>query len=577
MPYILTLFLACAVLSAKAATPGVPTIDWSDRNYALVKIDHEATSYEKLIKITSNVEVPVSWNVWSGDAGDVAYVLFDGKQMYKGDAAVKKAVVSVDKGGTFDMTVKLCNVDGCSTSSAVKVVVADTDGSHLAPLAYDYFENNKRFEVHPDKIVAGYFVEWGVYLRQFPVDKVPVPNLSHILYGFVPICGGDGINDALKTVPGSFEALQRSCAGRADFKVSIHDPWAAIQKPQKGVSSWNEPYKGNFGQLMAAKKANPHVKVYASIGGWTLSDPFYHMHDTNVRQVFIDSVEEYLLTWKFFDGVDIDWEFPGGKGANPNVGDAERDRETYTLLLQELRLRLDALGARTNRYYALTSAVSAGNDKIAVVNYTEAQKYLDTIFLMTYDFKGAWSNTELGHQTALFAPTWRPDEPYCADRAVELLLGQHVPAGKIALGVAMYGRGWSGVVSDDTDNPFLGVAEGPVPGTWEAGVVDYRQIVHNMSQYDYVYDEVAKGAYVYNRENGNLITYDDPKSVADKTKYVLDHELAGVFAWEIDADNGDLLNAINKGLGGKQADYLYSTSSSTSTSTSATKEFKDEL
>nr|QED40078.1 chitinase [Spodoptera frugiperda multiple nucleopolyhedrovirus] len=559
MPYIITLFLACVVLSAaKAAIPGVPSIDWSDRNYALVKIDHEATSYEKLIKSTSNVEVPVSWNVWSGDSGDVAYVLFDGVQMYKGDAGVKKATVNASKGGKYNMTVKLCNVDGCSTSSAVQVTIADTDGSHLKPLIYDYIENNKRFEKRTDKIIAAYFVEWGVYPRQFPVDKVPVPNLSHLLYGFVPICGGDGINDALKlSQPDSYLALQRSCAGRDNFKVAIHDPWAALQKPQKGVSSWNEPYKGNFGQLMATKLAYPHLKVLPSIGGWTLSDPFYHMHDPIVRQVFIDSVEEFLLTWKFFDGVDIDWEFPGGKGANPNVGDPERDRETYTLLLQELRLRLDALGVKTNRYYALTSAVSAGNDKIAVVNYTEAQKYLDVIFLMTYDFKGSWSNTELGHHTALFAPTWRPDEPYCADRAVELMLNQNVPAGKIALGVAMYGRGWTGVVSDNDDNPFLGIATGPVPGTWEAGVVDYRQILHNISQYDYEYDDVAKGAYVYNRETGNLITYDDPKSVADKTKYVLDHELAGVFAWEIDADNGDLLNAINKGLGGKQADYLY--------------------
>lgn len=555
MPYILTLFLAWA-LYANAAVPGVPSIDWADRNYALVKVNPESTSYEDLVIVSPSVEVPVSWNVWSGDSGDVAYILFDGVQLYKGDAAVKKAIVTVHTGGKFDMTVKLCNVDGCSTSSAVQVIIADTDGSHLSPLIYDYIENNKRFEKRTDKIVAAYFVEWGVYPRQFPVDKVPVPNLSHLLYGFVPICGGEGINDALKTVPGSFEALQRSCAGRADFKVSIHDPWAALQKPQKGVSAWNEPYRGNFGQLMATKLAYPHLKVLPSIGGWTLSDPFYHMHEPSVRRVFIDSVEEFLLTWKFFDGVDIDWEFPGGKGANPNVGDAERDRATYTALLSELRVRLDALGVRTNRYYALTSAISAGNDKIAVVNYTEAQKYLDTIFLMTYDFKGAWSNTDLGHQTALFAPAWRPDEPYCADRAVEALLKQNVPASKIALGVAMYGRGWTGVLSDG-ENPFLGVATGPVPGTWEAGVVDYRQIVHNITQYNYDYDEVAKGAYVYDRESGNLISYDDPKSVADKTKYVIDHELAGIFAWEIDADNGDLLNAINKGLGGKQADYLY--------------------
>ncbi|ACI28729.1 agip27 [Agrotis ipsilon multiple nucleopolyhedrovirus] len=555
MPYILTL-LVTLVTSAAALVPGVPSIDWADRNYALVKVNHEATSYENLVTVSPSVDVPVSWNVWSGDHGDVAYVLLDDKQMYMGDAAVKKAVVSVSKGGKFDMTVKLCNVDGCSTSSAVKVIVADTDGSHLAPLVYDFLENNKRFDKHPEKIVAAYFVEWGVYLRQFPVDKVPAPNLSHLLYGFVPICGGDGINDALKTVPGSFEALQRSCAGRADFKVTIHDPWAAIQKPQKGVSTWNEPYKGNFGQLMSVKLANPHLKVLASIGGWTLSDPFFHMHDATVRQTFIDSVVDFLLTWKFFDGVDIDWEFPGGKGANPDVGNAERDRATYTALLHELRIQLDALGARTDRYYPLTSAISAGNDKIAVVDYAEAQKYLDTIFLMTYDFKGAWSNTDLGHQAALFAPAWRPDEPYCADRAVEALLDQNVPAGKIAIGVAMYGRGWTGVTGDDK-NPFLGVATGPVPGTWEAGVVDYRQIVHNLTQYNYYYDEMAKGAYVYNRENGNLVTYDNPKSVADKTKYVLDHELAGVFSWEIDADNGDLLNAINKGLGAKQANYLY--------------------
>ncbi|QAT90304.1 chitinase [Spodoptera exempta nucleopolyhedrovirus] len=556
MQYIY-IFLALLTSTVKSAPPGVPSIDWSDRNYALVKINHEATAYENLVSVSSTIDVPVSWNVWSGDVGDVAYILFNGKQVYKGDAAVKKATVTADSGGVYDMTVKLCNVDGCSTSSAVKVVVADTDGSHLSPLTYDYLENNKRFSTRSDKIVAAYFVEWGVYLRQFPVDKIPVPNLSHVLYGFVPICGGEGINDALKTVPGSFEALQRSCAGRADFKVAIHDPWAAIQKPQKGVSTWNEPYKGNFGQLMAVKNANPHLKVLASIGGWTLSDPFYHMHDQNVRQTFIDSVEEFLLTWKFFDGIDIDWEFPGGKGANPNVGDAVRDRRTYTLLLQELRLRLDALGTRTNRYYSLTSAVSAGNDKIAVVDYTEAQKYLDVIFLMTYDFKGAWSNTDLGHQTALFAPTWRPDEPYCADRAVEAMLNQNVPASKIAIGIAMYGRGWTGVVSDNENIPFLGVGTGPVSGTWEAGVVDYRQIVHNMSQYDYSYDDVAKGAYVYSKETGNLITYDDPKSVTDKTKYVLDHELAGLFAWEIDADNGDILNAINKGLGGKQTDYLY--------------------
>ena len=45
----------------------------------------------------------------------------------------------------------------------------------------------------------------GVYGRKFPVDKIPAQNLTHILYGFTPICGGDGINDSLKEIDGSFK------------------------------------------------------------------------------------------------------------------------------------------------------------------------------------------------------------------------------------------------------------------------------------------------------------------------------------------------------------------------------------
>lgn len=134
--------------------------------------------------------------------------------------------------------------------------MADTDGSHLLPLNTSLKENNKAFAKHTDKVVAAYFPEWGVYDRNFPVDKIPAANLNHILYGFIPICGGDGINDGLKTIEGgnSFRVLQNDCKGRPDYTVAIHDPWAALQKPQAGVSGWDDPYKGNFGQLMALKK-----------------------------------------------------------------------------------------------------------------------------------------------------------------------------------------------------------------------------------------------------------------------------------------------------------------------------------
>lgn len=541
------------LLIAKGEPPGVPTIDWADRNYALVQIAQDATAYEKLVRVHDYVNVSVSWSVWNGDAGDVAYVMFNDKQVWKGDATLKKALINIRTGGSYDARVRLCNSDGCSVSGAVKIVVADTDGAHLQPLHYTWQENNKPHEpLSPDQklIVGAYFVEWSVYGRKYPVDKVPVPNLTHLLYGFVPICGGDGINDSLKTITGSFEALQRSCAGREDFKVTIHDPWAALQKPQQGISAWNEPYKGNFGQLMAVKKAYPHLKVLPSIGGWTLSDPFFFMHDDTIRNTFVQSVRDYIKVWKFFDGVDIDWEFPGGNGANPLLGDPGRDGETYVRLLKDLRLMLDELELETDRKLLLTTAIGAGNDKIELVDYNHAQKYLDSIFLMSYDFKGAWSNTNLGYQTNIYAPLWNPSEPYTTDNAVRTLLAQNVSADKIVVGVAMYGRGWTGVHDYTDNNPFTGKGSGPVHGTWEEGVVDYKQIASEINQgrYTYSYDSVAKAASVFDAETQDLISYDSIDSVIDKAKYVVDSKLGGLFAWEIDADNGDLLNTMYEGL-----------------------------
>ncbi|AGQ20268.1 chitinase [Clostera anastomosis granulovirus A] len=548
------LILTCGLWVCCNSLPGVPQIRWGTHKYSLIELNEQATSYNSLVLANrAIVEVSLEWDVWSGGFGSSAHLLFDGSVVKDGsvqELSSRRLVHEVDHGGRFAASVRLCDADGCRDSAPVTVVISDTDGSHLSRIPYTWTENNVPFRRTTDRVVGAYFVEWGVYGRQFPIDKVPIPNLTHLLYGFIPICGGSGINDALKQIPNSFEALQKSCAGRDDFKVSIHDIWAALQKPQKGVEAYNEEYKGNFGQLMAIKRHNPSLTVLPSIGGWTLSDPFYFMNDDSKREVFVTSVREFLETWKFFDGVDIDWEFPGGKGANSVLGNAEVDRNTYTLLLRELRVMLDELGEKRGRRLQLTSAVGAGHDKIDVVDYATAQKYLDHIFVMTYDYKGAWSLTDLGHQTPLFAPSWNPGETYTTDFSVRRLLNQSVESRKLIVGVAMYGRGWSGVHDQVNNNVFTGVATDKIAGTWEDGVVDYRNIAGSVD-YNFEYDFVADAAFAYRdgKVGVDVVSYDDHRSVEAKAKYVLQNNLGGLFAWEIDADNGDLLNVMNRGLG----------------------------
>nr|AHW42588.1 chitinase [uncultured bacterium] len=537
--------------AAYAAAPGKPTIGWGPTKFAIVEVDQAATSYNNLVKVKDAADVEVSWNLWSGDVGQTAKVLLDGKEVWSGpSAAAGTAKFKVNKGGRYQMQVALCNADGCTLSDKKEIVVADTDGSHLAPLKAALQENNKPYANKSGKVVGTYYVEWGVYGRKFTVDKIPAQNLTHILYGFTPICGGDGINDSLKEIEGSFQALQRACAGRADFKVAIHDPWAAVQMPQSGLTAYDEPYKGNFGALMALKQAYPDLKILPSVGGWTLSDPFYFLGDKSKRDTFVASVKEFLQTWKFFDGVDIDWEYPGGQGANPKLG-SPSDGATYVTLMKELRAMLDELESQTGRKYELTSAVGAGYDKIEDVDYRAAQQYMSHIFMMTYDYNGAWSNTELGHQTNLYAASWDPNTKYTTDKAVNLMLAQGVDPGKLVVGAAMYGRGWTGVSGYQGNNPFTGKATGKVKGTWEDGVVDYRDIVNNRmgSGWEKSYDEVAEAPYLFKASTGDLITYDNDRSVKAKGQYVLANKLGGLFSWEIDADNGDILNAMHEGLG----------------------------
>lgn len=553
-PTLLALAIGLFCTSAAyAAAPGKPTIGWGPTKFAIVEVDQAATSYNNLVKVKDAADVEVSWNLWSGDVGQTAKVLLDGKEVWSGpSAAAGTAKFKVNKGGRYQMQVALCNADGCTLSDKKEIVVADTDGSHLAPLKAALQENNKPYANKSGKVVGTYYVEWGVYGRKFTVDKIPAQNLTHILYGFTPICGGDGINDSLKEIENgnSFQALQRACAGRADFKVAIHDPWAAVQMPQSGLTAYDEPYKGNFGALMALKQAYPDLKILPSVGGWTLSDPFYFLGDKSKRDTFVASVKEFLQTWKFFDGVDIDWEYPGGQGANPKLG-SPSDGATYVTLMKELRAMLDELESQTGRKYELTSAVGAGYDKIEDVDYRAAQQYMSHIFMMTYDYNGAWSNTELGHQTNLYAASWDPNTKYTTDKAVNLMLAQGVDPGKLVVGAAMYGRGWTGVSGYQGNNPFTGKATGKVKGTWEDGVVDYRDIVNNRmgSGWEKSYDEVAEAPYLFKASTGDLITYDNDRSVKAKGQYVLANKLGGLFSWEIDADNGDILNAMHEGLG----------------------------
>lgn len=583
--------IALALSGTALAAPTAPSIDMYGSNnlqFSKIELAMETTSgYNDMVKYHEKAKIAVKFNQWSGTSGDTYNIYFDGVKVATGAITGSQTTASFEygQGGLYQMEIEACDATGCSKSAPAQITIADTDGSHLAPLVMNIDPNNKTYNTDPNTVVGTYFVEWGIYGRDYTVDNLPADNLTHILYGFIPVCGP---NESVKSVGGnSYNALMTACNGVNDYEVVIHDPWAAFQKSFKQAGhEYSTPIKGNYAMMMALKQRNPDLKIIPSIGGWTLSDPFFDFTTKANRDTFVASVKKFLNTWKFYDGVDIDWEFPGGGGAAADLGDPVNDGPAYIALMAELRAMLDELEAETGRTYELTSAIGVGYDKIEDVNYGEAIQYMDYIFAMTYDFYGGWNNV-LGHQTALNCGNFmRPGqcdgsgidengEPYkgpayTTDNGIQLLLAQGVPANKLVVGTAMYGRGWEGVLPStlsDPSDPMTGVGNGKLKGStaqgvWEDGVIDYKGIKANMlgannqgiNGFEYGYDEQAEAPYVWNRTSGQLITFDDDRSVKAKGAYVRSLGLAGLFSWEIDADNGDILNAMHEGLAGGTTD-----------------------
>ena len=212
------------------------------------------------------------------------------------------------------------------------------------------------------KVIVAYFVEWGIYQRDYHVYDIPAKNVNVINYAFADISTGG--------------------------EVVLFDSYAAVEKAYPG-DTWDQPLRGNFNQLKKLKAQNPHLITMISVGGWTLSSRFSDAALTAAsRSKFAASAVAFIRKYSF-DGVDIDWEYPGGGGLETNVSRPE-DKQNFTALLTELRRQLDAAGQQDNRRYYLSIAAPAGPDKIANIEPAKIAAVLDWINVMTYDLHGAW-------------------------------------------------------------------------------------------------------------------------------------------------------------------------------------------
>ncbi|NHA04588.1 glycoside hydrolase family 18 protein [Mucilaginibacter sp. HC2] len=300
----------------------------------------------------------------------------------------------------------------------------------------------------------------------------------------------------------------------------------------------------NFRNLVQLKKRNPALKVLISIGGWTWSGNFSDAVLTDTaREAF--SASAVAIIKKFdLDGIDIDWEYPGMAGNTGNTYRPE-DKVNYTLMFKALRHDLDILEKQAGKKLLLTTAVGGFKRFLDHTEMDKAQQYLDYINLMTYDYFQDGSGIAV-HHTNLYASKQYQTENY-ADKAVSDFIAAGVPASKLVLGVAFYGR--SSKVLDVAQN---GLGMKRAEYVHVGGYTLIKDSLLNRNGFKYYRDRNADAPYLFNAATKQFISYDDEWSIKAKCHYLIKHKMAGVMFWEYADDKKEyLLNEIDARLKAK--------------------------
>lgn len=431
------------------------------------------------------------------------------------------------------------------------------------------------------KKVVGYYAQWSIYARDFNVPKIDGSKITHLNY--------------------SFYGTTYDPAHPENTKLKCLDTYADFEHMEGGIP-WDAPVKGNFYDLKKLKEKYPHLKVLISVGGWTKGQDLSPIAASPVaRAALAADMANFIVTYPFIDGFDIDWEYPlsGGTDGTEIVNGAPvppqkyspDDNKNLVLLLKAMRQAMPnklVTIAAGNNVRKVAQQYLGPNNRSQYGMTEDISTYCDYITYFGYDFGGNWYD-----KTCYNAPLYasgNPNDPlYGATQSESLdeLTNQYLnvigfPANKLIMGLPFYGKKFDHVATNSTNGLFVSAPrdivggctnpQNPI-GTWDgsgacerSGSIEICDLVGNPVTNSHAYldpntmqvtpsaasagwvryfDNTTKVPYLYNATLKQFISYEDKQSMDLKVQYIKSRNLAGGMIWELSQDTrGSIPNSL---------------------------------
>ncbi|XP_059611395.1 acidic mammalian chitinase-like isoform X2 [Phlebotomus argentipes] len=317
-------------------------------------------------------------------------------------------------------------------------------------------------------VVVCYYSSWAVYRRSpatFRIEYIDPKYCTHLVYTFAGL-NLDGIMDTL------------------DYA--------------------NDITNGGYKSFTGLKEKYPCVKTLLAIGGWNEGSEKYSLmvETEESREFFVSRVMRYLVQFNF-DGLDIDWEYPGHRGGIP------ADKENFAKLLAMLKERLKP------RKRLLTAALAAPVGIIEeAYDVEEVCKHLDLVMIMGYDMNEA--NKTSTHSPLKRESSESSSRPTVHD-AVQFYTRNGCDKKQLVLGIPAYGKSYT--LADKSKHGIGANVEGPGkagPYLQEAGFLGYNEICESMSQDQWTTVHLKNNAVKYSYKDDQWVSYDDAETVTSK-------------------------------------------------------------